>query len=271
RQLLMNPRNKGIRTHNGTEIGLGTWDPIVDERLWLTVAELTLGVRKSSGGGPRRHMLTGVAVCMECGSPVKVATRKRNGGSKYAVYVCRDNHCASAPVDVLDTVISGIVRETFVSFHADAIAEAEQEHEEQHPVQDIDREKVQNYRDRIAEARQMWLEGDMSKQEWLNIKGEAEQRIETLAQAVPSVAPTPGLVPFYARVIEGWETLQPQEQGYMAQVVTDTIGIRSPGKGKRFGIEHIVYRAKGSKRENDLMRNDGSTTDAIFINYPGRN
>jgi site-specific DNA recombinase len=65
------------------------WPPIVDAQTWQAVnAILARPERKTSPGGERRHLLTGVALCGVCGEPVWCSTTSKNGHAR-TVYRCR--------------------------------------------------------------------------------------------------------------------------------------------------------------------------------------
>lgn len=89
RSILLNPRNASIATYNGEVVGKGTWEPIISEETHiLLVATLTDPARTKGDenralGNKPRNLLSGIAVCGECGWKVEAGS---NGGSK--VYKC---------------------------------------------------------------------------------------------------------------------------------------------------------------------------------------
>ena len=87
RSILLNPRNAGIATYNGEEVGRGQWEPIISEETHvLLVATLTDPTRakgdKTLGNKPR-NLLSGIALCGECGYPVEAGS---SNGTR--VYKC---------------------------------------------------------------------------------------------------------------------------------------------------------------------------------------
>ena len=101
RTLLLSARNAAVSTYRGDAVAPATWEAIVSEETWRAVVYvLTSADRNSGGGGARQHLLTGVAVCGECGASVKGGWKGgRKGTDKaYAVYVCSGNGCMSMPV-----------------------------------------------------------------------------------------------------------------------------------------------------------------------------
>jgi DNA invertase Pin-like site-specific DNA recombinase len=89
RSILLNPRNAGIATYNGEVVGRGNWEPIIPEETHvLLVATLTNPARTKGKdsralGNKPRNLLSGIAVCGECGWKVEAGS---NGGRK--VYKC---------------------------------------------------------------------------------------------------------------------------------------------------------------------------------------
>lgn len=71
RELLRNPRNAGLRRYKGEIIGKGDWEPIVSEETWRVAAQRMTG--GSNGGGPRKHLLAGIAKCGVCGANMVTA------------------------------------------------------------------------------------------------------------------------------------------------------------------------------------------------------
>lgn len=101
RPVLLNARNAAIRVYDGEEVGPAAWEPIVPEDTWrAAVRLLTNPARRTGGGGAApRHLLTGVATCGVCDSPVKIGWRGGRKGTPgaYPVYVCRASSCVSTP------------------------------------------------------------------------------------------------------------------------------------------------------------------------------
>lgn len=79
RQALLRPRNAGLMQHRGQvvrtsrEDGMAQWPPLWDEVTHEALrAVLNDPARRTFPGAGRRHLLSGVALCGECGAPVKV-------------------------------------------------------------------------------------------------------------------------------------------------------------------------------------------------------
>lgn len=75
RVLLLRERNAGNLVHQGQVVGKGKWEPILDDRTFARLKALLKDPARrtnSSRGSERRHLLSGIAVCGECGQAVKV-------------------------------------------------------------------------------------------------------------------------------------------------------------------------------------------------------
>jgi DNA invertase Pin-like site-specific DNA recombinase len=89
--ILHSPRNIGIITHRGVEIGAGEWVGIVDRDLYDRCMA-TFRQRRKRGIAPsRRGMLTGLIFCGECGEKM---LRGRNARTQY--YRCPGSGKAEA-------------------------------------------------------------------------------------------------------------------------------------------------------------------------------
>lgn len=111
RQLLISPRNAGIRTHHGEEVGPGNWKAIIPEDQFRAVERLLRNpARYMGGGGPRKGMLVGIAECGGCGSKVRQGAvgQRRADGTYRKAYLCPKG-CTSATLDVVDQAIGAIM------------------------------------------------------------------------------------------------------------------------------------------------------------------
>ena len=122
RDVLLRPRNAGIRTYNGEEVGPACWPAIVDRDEWeAMVAVLTDPRRKTTTGNRVRWLGSGLYLCGVCGRPsLRVSTA--GGGSRSSTrrppaYRCREpgpGHVvrAAAPLDelVVGTLLARLAR-----------------------------------------------------------------------------------------------------------------------------------------------------------------
>jgi DNA invertase Pin-like site-specific DNA recombinase len=89
RSALLKPWAAGIVTYHGEEVGRHAGEVLVDESTWrAAVAILTDPRRRTTPGPQHRSLLTGIATCGKCGSPLRAATRHRRVNGVVRTYRC---------------------------------------------------------------------------------------------------------------------------------------------------------------------------------------
>jgi site-specific DNA recombinase len=125
RHVVLRERNAGLRRHQGRIIGKGDWEPIYDEDTYYRLhALLEDPARKTTTGSAYRYLLSGIAKCGKCGSPVRVilGPRTRNGKrEKRKAYVCSKCHGISRNVESVDRLITKLVTRRLAMPDAPAI------------------------------------------------------------------------------------------------------------------------------------------------------
>ncbi|HEY1967097.1 MAG TPA: recombinase family protein, partial [Pseudonocardia sp.] len=84
RALMLKPRNAGLREYLGATYP-GTWEPIVPVETFEAVRQLLTDPGRRQTPPAAKHLLSGVALCGVCGSPVNAGTGRPN----YTAYRCR--------------------------------------------------------------------------------------------------------------------------------------------------------------------------------------
>ncbi len=88
RRVLRNPRIAALRVHQGTVIGPGDWEAILDETTWTRLtAILHDPTRAKAAAFTRRYLGSGVYRCGICGNPLYAS--HPHGKDKPMVYACR--------------------------------------------------------------------------------------------------------------------------------------------------------------------------------------
>ena len=104
RALLMNPRNAGLRSHNGVIVGQAAWEPIVSEATWrAAVGIMTTATRK--GAGKRTNLMSGLARCGVCGVTVR-AKRSIHG---QRIYACPNGGHVGRDARAVDDLVRDLV------------------------------------------------------------------------------------------------------------------------------------------------------------------
>jgi site-specific DNA recombinase len=92
REMLLRPRIAGLRQYQGAVIGPAVWPAILDRDTYEGLrAVLTRPQRRAPGlTNSRRHLLSGIAICGVCGSPLRI---HHGGPSAPLGYSCQQRGC----------------------------------------------------------------------------------------------------------------------------------------------------------------------------------
>ncbi|MFE6103164.1 recombinase family protein [Streptomyces laurentii] len=189
RSLVLRPRNAGILVHRRQEAGRGGWRALVDEPKWRSlVAMLTDEARRTSPGGARRHLGTGLYVCGVHGNTMRVVT-----GNSTPSYACRTTKHVMRRADLLDDHVQLAVLERVTRPDAAELLAARDEPVDVRGAQKDMREARATLDDLAAALGR----GEMDMLEWRVASGAAKQRLaaaeKVLADAV-KLNPVVGLV-----------------------------------------------------------------------------
>ena len=249
KDVLTNPRNAGLRRHrteedrasirSNPELGItgeAEWPAIVDEATWRQAVRIMCDPKRRTGSTSPRGLLTGVAVCGECGLTVH-----RGGAVRptYTTYRCRSlKHVArrSDPVDkwVEEVAIAALSKPGAAQLWSTV------------DVTDL-LTQANSLRVRLAELDEDYER--MSRDRWriLNdrILAELEDVEAQLAASTPS-API-GAVATARNPRKVWESLTvPQRRKIIATIME--VRIYSPGRGTRaFDPDTVICTPKGPK------------------------
>ena len=107
RQLLLNPRYAGLRSYNGEIVGSASWPAIVPEDVWRSVNTMLLDPGRRSGATRgRKHLLTGLALCGVCQSPLGSGIAQ---STRQTVYRCKACLRLSRNQQYVDEVVVAVV------------------------------------------------------------------------------------------------------------------------------------------------------------------
>ena len=94
--------------YNGADLGAGDWAPILDDELHRKVEERLLEPgRRTAFNTTARHLLSGVAECGVCGSPMYGSPMKVRD-RRWMVYRCPAYH-VTRRMDLVDEIVVGTV------------------------------------------------------------------------------------------------------------------------------------------------------------------
>jgi site-specific DNA recombinase len=110
RELLLRPRIAGLRQYQGAVIGPAAWPAILNRDTYEGVrAVLTSPQRRPPGlTNARKHLLSGIATCGICGSPLKI---HHGGPSAPLAYSCQKPGCGKVRRSLhhLDDFVAGLI------------------------------------------------------------------------------------------------------------------------------------------------------------------
>lgn len=115
RQVLLRPRNAGLREHRGKVAGKAAWPAVVSEDQWrAVVAVLTDPARRWQGSLSLKWQGSDIYVCGKCGARMRSSAMRTARGNQ-PTYRCRaaaHNAILAVPVDELvDEVAKRVLRE----------------------------------------------------------------------------------------------------------------------------------------------------------------
>jgi site-specific DNA recombinase len=89
RGILTNPRLVGIRIYKGTPVGVGDWKPALHQDVYDRLRDTLLDKsRRIAMSNQVRNLLTGIALCGECGQKMTAKSQMRKGRPKVDRYLC---------------------------------------------------------------------------------------------------------------------------------------------------------------------------------------
>ncbi|MEU8608772.1 recombinase family protein [Actinoplanes sp. NPDC048791] len=113
------PRHAGLAVWRGDVVGRGQWPPIFTEDMHhALVALLNDPTRRTSTGNRAAYLLSGIARCGVCGSPITAHGSKRStpGGKPRGMYRCRPpvgqaGYCVGRRRDWIDKYVTDVIIE----------------------------------------------------------------------------------------------------------------------------------------------------------------
>lgn len=241
--LLRHPRNAKIATHGGEEVGEGRWKAVVPLATFRAAQTIMTAPERAAGGGPRRHLLTGVARCDVCDSTLVAGSRKNRNGSEYKVYVCHNKH-VSLKVEWLDRYIRQLVL-NLLSTPEGAIAWEKGQSTDETEALVAEEVSLQARREAFFTS---MTEGDLTPREYRSAVDRIEGRLDEVRAArrkaiMGSVAHGGGMLA--SDVVAGWDELEMDRQRTFIEALASRITVKRRVKGQRGlrdGDIEVVWR-----------------------------
>ena len=221
--VLRSPHLAGLRTHNGTVVAEGTWEPIID-RDTHTAVVAALGDRTRLPV-KRTYLLTGgTARCGRCGAAL--IAHSTTSGKR--AYVCLRRNgdgeaCGklSAVAEPVEAYVSAAAFEALDTPTLLALLRAPREHG--------DSEEVTILRDRLEKVRQ--TESVLDEEDYLALSADLEARLDAALarQAKGARSPLADLPTSHKALARWWEEATVEKRAALVALVIDRVVIH-PGR-----------------------------------------
>ena len=240
RQLVLRPRNAGLRQHRGEIVGKAAWPAVVPEDQWRQAAALITNRHSQPHWvNTYRHLGSGIYRCGGCGDTCHVTTATTRKGASRQVYRCRvDTKLARSPgvshVARHIVPVDELVREVLIArlSRPDAVNLLV-------PVDDSSLaivDEITRTRDRMSTLAVDFADGSLTVDQIKTMTVRMRQRIVELERALPAVA-TPSALTDLAGAVnvrELWDALPLGDKREIVQVLIDVRLLPARGRGKAF-------------------------------------
>ncbi len=231
RQILRNPRNAGISTYYGDEVGQGTWEPLVPEETWRAVVAV-LGDKGRKPTQGVRTMLGGIGLC-RCGNYI-VGSHSANGRPSYR---CNQDSRNGRPGPHVGVIAAGVdehvgalvVARLSEPGAAGLLAPAAGDgnagalHDE-----------AVSLRARLARLGELYMDGKITEQDMVSGRGRGEQRLAEVEEQLAGLGRESVLAPLIAarNIAAAWEGLGTDRRRAVVDALM-TVTLYPSGRGAR--------------------------------------
>lgn len=231
RQTMLRERNAGRRTHRGEVVGKGAWEAIVDDDTHdRVVALLRDPERVVSRGSERRWLLSGIARCGRCGTPMQV---NHGGGRAGAAYTCPGCHRVRRAVHHVDAFVEAVVvarlsepdGPDLLAGDPDALREA--------------RDAAEALRARLDLAADQYADGAITADQLRRITARLRPRLDDAEARARAAAPAPELAAVANGAAAAWGDTPLEARRAVINALM-TVTILPSGPGQRFDPERVV-------------------------------
>lgn len=216
RQLLLRPANAGLRQHQGQVVGQAAWDPILSRDVWdRVVAILGDPARRKQKSAAVKHLLSGIARCGLCESPMSV----NHGARQASAYTCRGctrvrRHQGRVDAEVVGQVLGRLadpaLRKELLSADTSLSAEL--------------REEVHAIEARLDIAADSFADGDINAEQLKRITARLTPALDSARNRLNGILLAPDLQGITGAV-DQWEKLPVTRKRAVIKALTVSITI----------------------------------------------
>jgi DNA invertase Pin-like site-specific DNA recombinase len=237
RAVLRNPRYAGLRAVKGDVVGQGAWPAIVADETWQAVkAKLEDPTRRNTPSTARKYLLSGLALCGQCGATVNAGGLNRYGERVYKCSRTKHLFRRAEPVEayVQEVVLERLSRPDLADFLAADRPDLSR--------LSIEATTLRTRRDQLAED---YAEGALTRSQLLAGSRRIVARLTGIEAALADAAQATVLAAFTDGAAEVvWHGLDLDQRRAVIDILC-TVVIYSPGQGTRtFRPETIEIKPK---------------------------
>lgn len=186
RQVIINPRNAGLRARHGEIVGPANWDPIVGEDTWRSAVAIVTshpGAGKPRGG---LHLLSGCVTCGPCGAKLHVSYP-----SGVRAYACPKCFRVSRNAERLEEYATRlIVRRLSEPNARDLLVD------DTRPDSAALQAEADTLRRRLEHIAEDYADGDLTQLEWKRARDRVKARLTVVEQTMVHTGRAAALGPF---------------------------------------------------------------------------
>ncbi len=260
RQILLSPTIAGRRKHRGEDIGSAAWPAIVPYDDWLRMrAILTDPSRRTvavARGPVAKHLLSGIALCGECGARMKAVT---NMSRMPRAYTCRHEGCMRVTVTAgrVDDAVEDVLEALFVSPGFRSAIAAAYDHREQARVSGPDVGALIAAKEaELDEVEAMRGAGEITLRAYAAESKRIEDAIAALQDQQVAAVTSPALRRLLAAetLVAGWKVAGLPDKREIVRLLLDVVVKRSTVRGRRFDVDRLVVDPSAFLRNDVLTR-----------------
>ena len=227
RQLLLRPRLAGISEHHTAGRVRAQWPAVILEEKWVRlVALLTDPVRRTRPGAPRRHLLSGILRCGECGGRL-AAHLRRSKTREYALYHCPrfTDGRGCGRVGISSHRVEPFIVEAALSSleHLRMTPDTAANPDDATDIAAHEADQAQ-----LSELASLYASRTISAHEWIRARSEIEERLAERNHRIADKATHHGLRDLVNREIdfrEAWPTLTIEQQRSILSLLLDRVNV----------------------------------------------
>jgi site-specific DNA recombinase len=244
RDMLMRPRNAGLRSYYGEVVGRGQWAPILTpEDFHQVEAILSNPMRRTTPGRDGRvHLLSVLARCGVCEAPVTVSKGRPYKGVAKRVYRCPQRVHVVRDQESVDDLVTQVILARLGLPDAKNLL-ADRRHADR---AEVAARLAQELQDRLHDAAEAYAAGTITMAQLTTINGAVKPKLEQAQAEAASPSRAKVLGDLVTRdPVEVWEELSSDQRRAVVALLVD-VKIMPTHKGPNFDPEAIKITWKTS-------------------------